>query len=170
MPSLDTKDIWSFHRRNSSLTVTTLSTSESTRSTVSTDYIDPAPGPLVAQSPRVWNTDFAPAGARPDSLPVYPRPAQQGHSGAYSNATSWKNSAPRPPQKTYKMPRRYSQNAKQSRGDEGKEKGPMSKNFRKGESRLRASPRSPIPFESKDNNMPKHKTELSLLLNSSDLF
>lgn len=148
--------------------MTTLSTGESTRSTVSTDYIDP--GLLVAPSPRAWNTDFAPAGPRPDSLPVYSRPAQQGHSGAYFKDTSWKNSALRPPQKIYKMPRGYSQNAKQSRGDEGKGKGSMSKDFRKGESSLRDSPRSPIPFESKDNNMPKHKIEHSLLLNSSDLF
>lgn len=137
MVSPDAQDVWSLNHRNSSSTVTALSSNETAISTASTDLFDPVPPPLAAPSPIVCNDirHIAPAGPSPDSLPAYSRPARSSNPGAYFNVASWKNSARRPPQ-TYKMSSRgYSQTAQQSRGDEDKRTGSMSKDFRKGNSR-----------------------------------
>ncbi|MCJ1428782.1 hypothetical protein MMC29_006693 [Sticta canariensis] len=135
-PKTSAQDIWSLNHRNSSSTETALSSSDTTISTVSTNLFDLMPPPLAAPSPMVWNDirHIAPAGPSPDSLPVYSWPVQSSNPGTYFNVASRKNSSPRLPQ-TYKMSSRgYSQTAKQSRGDEDKRTGSMSKDFRKGKS------------------------------------
>lgn len=139
MISPGAKDIWSLNHRNSSSTETALSSNGTTVSTVSTDLFDPIPPPLAAPSPMVWNDirHIAPAGPSPDSLPAYSWPVQSSNPGTYFNVASRKNSSPRPPQ-TYKMSSRgYFQTAKQSQSEEDKRTGSMSKDFRKGNPRLR---------------------------------
>lgn len=147
MVSADSQDISSLNHCNSSFTMTTLSSNGSTTSTASTDRISPAP-----PDPRSNNyLHFVPNGSRPDSLPVYSRPAPKTNPGANLIVSSCKDSAPRPSQMTHRKLEGYPQKAKQSRGVEDEGNGHMSKDFRKGKPRFDDSLSYPVPFDGMNN-------------------